>query len=1176
MERPSDTLPTWRVLDRSTIQVTLATSLSEASRGAREELLLILERAELELGVTPRVVFEVQARPDLASPPRLTTGGRGDHLLGVARELMARSQRVDLVSAFVMDSGVGLLHDPIASALERGAHVRLLTGDYLGRTRPDALARLLTMARSLTLEEGEGHTPARSSFELRVVETESLQRRGIPTFHPKAWVFHGARSDVAIVGSSNLSRAALTSGVEWNLCVSRGHDPAAFDEVARAFEELWPAGRVVDRAWIEAYRERAELPADHAITPRRSVEPASADEEGTSDEPPTPRPSQFDALAALAAERRRGSSRALVIMATGLGKTWLAAFDVAQFERERGAPARVLFVAHRIELLRQAADTFSRCLPGRSVGFCVGGERELDADIVLASVFTLARGEAIERLEPDGFDYVVIDEVHHAAARSYERVLAHLRAGFLLGLTATPLRGDGVDVADLFGGYAAFEAGLGRGISSGALVPFHYFGVRDVIDYRGIPWRSGRFEPEALARAASTHERMRRLAEELTAHPGARTLCFCCTVAHAEFVAGWLEEHHGMRAAAVHSQPTSADRAQSLSALAGGDLDVICSVDLFNEGVDIPSVDRVVMLRPTGSRVVFLQQLGRGLRADPTTGKRALTVIDFVGNHHVFLDRMKTLLALGTGALATATMLTSPARLAALLPPGCTIDVELEAIDLLSRMVPDPSTSALMVTYEAWRARAGSRPRAAEVYTSGANPLELRRELGGWFELALERGDLDEHEVSALHTHRGLFDALCSGSHTRDTLALLEDHLVGQDAHAPPVDPSVAHGLPRVSASAGRLEVKPRTPALGSMLLELLEYLSVRRARLDGAGLGEGSSSVRALARRDPLGIELDVPLDVKDHGVFELDARAPDGSIWRLRFEGSSCSLARPFGVAGNALSELIDGLGLDGRVGGVEFVASPDGWSLRGVDAGATLPFGWSVGDVLEESELLEVVEDTPDEDLALRQARTGEHVLFLADRGALVTPTRTTSVTASAEVVEAVALTATGDGDARWRVHGPARREAGEDEWSIDEVDFTTWRLLGSKRGASRELPAGYSDWAKAYAARIVAEVGRGAVIQRGGKTLRVLDLSARGGVRVDGGEGGFGARTVSALDLAWAKSTHARVEGGDLDALDQRAVNLLRYLPGTPRGSTRYIDTGHALTLVGHLSPEPPEG
>jgi superfamily II DNA or RNA helicase len=286
--------------------------------------------------------------------------------------------------------------------------------------------------------------------------------------------------------------------------------------------------------------------------------------------------------------------------------------------------------------------------PDADLGLYYGGEKQPYARVLFASIQMLAGN--LDRFSRDRFDYVVIDEFHHAAARSYRRVIDHFQPDFLIGLTATPNRMDGGDLLALCSDNLVYECPLTEGVARGDLSPFRYFGIADDVDYSPIPWRNGRFDPVALTEAVETQQRAQHALDEWRAKGGGPTLAFCVTVSHADFMAEFFRRN-GVAAVAVHSGPTSAPRTGSIEQLRSGELQVICTVDVFNEGLDVPEVETVLMLRPTESPVVFLQQLGRGLRR--SRGKNALSVIDFIGNHRSFLLKPRTLLALGTGREGT-------------------------------------------------------------------------------------------------------------------------------------------------------------------------------------------------------------------------------------------------------------------------------------------------------------------------------------------------------------------------------------------------------------------------------------------------------------------------------------------------------------------------------------------
>ena len=676
----------------------------------------------------------------------LATGGDGDPLLRHLLPLFDRAERVAIVAAFVQQSGLDRLRSAIDRAVDRGAEVRILTGDYLNLTQVAALEDLVDWASAASAER-EGEAGAPGALSARIIEVAKLD--GSPrAFHPKSWRFEAPGMGVLFVGSSNISRSALTTGIEWNLRVDRDGDAEAYRTAVEAFEELWAQGTLLDAAWVAEYAKRARL---------GPMAPPPGEEEEEAFAPlPTPHQAQSEALSALARARDRGNRRALVVLATGFGKTLLAAFDVLAVADEIRRRQRVLFLAHRREILAQASRTFRWMLrpryPDLRVGWFVGPGGTLEGDLVFASVQKLGRREVLASVDPRAFDYVVVDEVHHATADSYRRILDHLEPRFVLGLTATPERSDEADVLGLFDDNLAYRADVGRGIELGRLVPFEYFGLKDEVDYANIPWRNRRFDPEALALAVQTERRMERMWEAWGAHPGARTLVFCASVAHADFVRDWLRER-GVAARSVHSQGSSDPREDALEGLKNGSVSAVCSVDVFNEGVDVPEVDRVLMLRPTESPVVFLQQLGRGLRA--AAGKDRLTVIDFVGNHRVFLDRVRRLLSLAGGSRAPSVRELLDGQGPLELPHGCSVDVELEAKEILRRLVPRGRSEVERVYRELREAR-GERPTAGELARMGYAPRTLLA--GGhasFFGFVGSEGDLDAREQSVLATSGG-------------------------------------------------------------------------------------------------------------------------------------------------------------------------------------------------------------------------------------------------------------------------------------------------------------------------------------------------------------------------------------------------------------------------------------
>ena len=564
--------------------------------------------------------------------------------------------------------------------------------------------------------------------ELRIFESRET------TFHPKAYIIHLPGGDgVAFVGSSNVSEPALGSGIEWNYRAVPSRDRFGFTAAVNAFEDLFRDNRTrpLTETWIEAYRRRRPL-APVAAVLDVAPEPLPA---------VTPHAIQQEALEALARTRAEGNAAGLVVLATGLGKTWLAAFDTAGIDYRR-----VLFVAHREEILEQALQTFRRIRPEARLGFYTGDDKDRDAEVLLASVQTLGHNRHLGQFARDAFDYIVIDEFHHAAAATYRRIIDHFTPRFLLGLTATPERADGGDLLALCDENIVYQCDLAEGIRRDLLVPFHYFGVPDEVDYRNIPWRSSRFDEEALTQAVATTSRAQNALEQWRQRAGRRTLAFCCSTGHADFMATFFREA-GIRVAAVHSGPRTAPRTLSLEQLQDAELDVVFAVDMFNEGVDLPNVDTIMMLRPTESRVLWLQQFGRGLRK--AEAKPHLTVIDYIGNHRTFLIKPRTLLALPEGDMAIAQALERAVEgNLHELPPGCEVTYDLEALDILRGLLRAvPPGEALTSWYTDFRERHGTRPLAVEAFHDGYVPRSARRSHGSWLRLVHRMGDLEPAQV---------------------------------------------------------------------------------------------------------------------------------------------------------------------------------------------------------------------------------------------------------------------------------------------------------------------------------------------------------------------------------------------------------------------------------------------
>ncbi|GAB98507.1 putative ATP-dependent helicase [Gordonia namibiensis NBRC 108229] len=649
--------------------------------------------------------------------------GRAKYLLPelVAHLRNSSLDRIDIVVSFIKMSGLGLLTGALGDALDRSAVVRILTTDYLGLTEPLALARLHDLADDYP-----------GQLAVKIFQDSET------SFHPKAYLFYSSAAgagEAAFVGSSNLSRSGLSGGIEWSLHVG------SIEDLKRGFEDLWSDHRSIPLT--------NQLIADYRPAPQHV--PAVIEVVDSPEPVPSPRPIQLEALQALARTRDEGFRAGMVTLATGLGKTWLAAFDVARF----GAP-RVLFLAHREEILIQSRDVFRRLMPTASMGLYFSGHDDYRADVVFASVQTLSRN--LELFDSQEFDYIVVDEFHHAAATTYRAVLDHFTPQFLLGLTATPDRMDGADLLALCADNHVYDCDLVDGIRRSELVPFQYWGVPDPVDFEPIPWRNGRFDPEALEAAFATQDRAQAALDEWRSRKGQRTLAFCASKHHADFMADFFADR-GVRCASVHSGPSSAPRNETIDALRDGELEVVFAVDLFNEGLDVPTIDTVLMLRPTESSIIFLQQLGRGLRI--SEGKDALTVIDFIGNHRSFLLKPRTILSLAKRTAPTTLQVLQAMEDGDFdLPPGCSVDYELVVVDMLKSLTRTTASDAVEEYCRSYQEDEGLRPTAAQTFRAGHDPATVSSRPGGWFGFLDTLGLLGPRQEAVYSSHADVLRAI--------------------------------------------------------------------------------------------------------------------------------------------------------------------------------------------------------------------------------------------------------------------------------------------------------------------------------------------------------------------------------------------------------------------------------
>ena len=651
----------------------------------------------------------------------LSAGGE-DPFLPKLLNAINHAAHIDMAVAFIRSAGLNMIYQALLDSLQREQPVslRLITGDYLEITEPPALRQLM-----LLQELGA---------EIKVYESTGSQ-----SFHMKAYIFvshsnEGKDGGCAFVGSSNISKIALTDGLEWNLRVDSIENPDRFSEIRNKFESLFSklSSKPLTHEWIDSYQLRF---ASSQIT--RKPEPIDPPEL-----PPAPNDVQIEALDALHATRDKGYRRALVVLATGMGKTWLSAFDAKEINAKR-----ILFVAHREEILDQAERTFVRVFPDAKVGRYTGQQRELNVDMLFASVQTLGRTIHLEQFATDYFDYIVIDEFHHASAPTYQHLLAHFHPRFLLGLTATPERTDQADILHLCDDNLAFRRDLADGIDSELLCPFHYYGIGDdQVNYQEIPWRNYKFDPEALVNQLATQARARHVLTKWRELHQSRTLAFCVSRRHADFMADYFNRHD-VPAVSVHSE-SEVRRNEALAQLTSGEVSVVFSVDLFNEGIDLPAIDTVMMLRPTESKILFQQQLGRGLRFSPQTDKTHLVIIDFIGNHISFFKKAEALFEVASNNSARREFIEQVEAGNLLLPDGCFVNYDVKAIDFLREVISTRIDSQLEI-YRGLKDSLDRRPTLSEFYMGGGAITTIRNAHEQWLAFVMSEGDLnkEEHEV---------------------------------------------------------------------------------------------------------------------------------------------------------------------------------------------------------------------------------------------------------------------------------------------------------------------------------------------------------------------------------------------------------------------------------------------